>query len=95
MKIVTQADKVNMNKLYLELGTYAAVARAAGFSPSTVKKYIIADFKEPEPENVKRFDGALPDFDVKPFLTDDWGALCVLSDEEKEGIHELWEELLV
>ena len=95
MKIVTQNDKLNINKLYLELGTYAAVARATGFSPSTVKKYIIADFKEPEPESVKRFEGALPDFDVKPFLTGDWGVLCVLSEKEKAEIHDLWEELLV
>ena len=48
MKFVTQADIKEMNRLYLELKTYAAVARVTGFSPSTVKKYIVPDFKIPE-----------------------------------------------
>ena len=38
---VTEEDKILMNELYLKLKTYAAVARETGFSPTTVKRYII------------------------------------------------------
>jgi DNA invertase Pin-like site-specific DNA recombinase len=41
---VTEQDKIQINELYLELKTYAAVARETGFSPSTVKKYIIPNY---------------------------------------------------
>ena len=40
-KLVEPQDIIKMNELYKELGTYAAVARKVGFSPTTVKKYII------------------------------------------------------
>jgi hypothetical protein len=42
---VTTKDIENMNNLYLELKTYAAVARATGFSPATVKRYIVPDYQ--------------------------------------------------
>ena len=38
---VTEEDKILINELYIKLKTYAAVARETGFSPTTVKKYII------------------------------------------------------
>lgn len=93
MKFVTQNDIVEMNKLYLELKTYAAVARATGFSPSTVKKYIITDYEVVDESNFKRFDRPLPDFNPTIFNGDDWAKLCELSDEEKKEIRELWKEL--
>lgn len=93
MKVVTQADIRKINRLYLELGTYAAVARETGFSPTTIKKYIIPDFKVVEEADVKRFDGPLPEFDSSMFRGDDWGDLCVLSPEEIGEIRELWKEM--
>ena len=33
MRVVTQSDIKEFNRLYLELKTYAAVARKTGFSP--------------------------------------------------------------
>lgn len=41
---VTPDDVLQMNILYLEFKTYAAVARKTGFSAGTVKKYIIPNF---------------------------------------------------
>ena len=41
---VTPDDILQINTLYLELKTYAAVARKTGFSAGTVKKYIIPNF---------------------------------------------------
>ena len=49
---VTPDDILQMNTLYLELKTYAAVARKTGFSAGTVKKYIIPNFA-PATENTK------------------------------------------
>ena len=54
---VTPDDILQMNTLYLELKTYAAVARKTGFSAGTVKKYIIPNFT-PATEKTK-WDGIL------------------------------------
>ena len=45
-KKVNQSDIEQMNDLYLELGTYAAVARETGFSASTVKRYVIPGYQK-------------------------------------------------
>lgn len=39
-KKVTQRDIEAMNEAYLTIGTYAGVAKALGWSASTVKRYI-------------------------------------------------------
>lgn len=93
MRVVTNEDIKTMNRLYLELKTYAAVARKTGFSPATVKKYIQPDFTPIEEKDIKRFNEPLPDFDPSMFRCDDWGHLCVLSDEEVVEIRELWKEI--
>ena len=95
MRVITYEDKQEINRLYKQLKTYAAVARQMGISPATVKKYIVADFKEVDASTFIRFDRPLPEFDPKPFRTDDWGSLCELSNEEIEEIHKLWEEIEV
>lgn len=95
MRYVTQDNIKKMNELYLQLKTYAAVSRATGFAPSTVKKYIIPNFKIVEKTNIKRVSGPLPDIQTfqSMFLKKDWLHLCELSKEEHEEIKELWEEL--
>lgn len=45
---VSESEIRKMNELYLEYGTYAAVAREVGRAPSTVKKYIDPDYGFPE-----------------------------------------------
>lgn len=42
---VSQDEIIKMNELYLEYGTYAAVAREVGRAPSTVKRYIDPDYE--------------------------------------------------
>lgn len=95
MRVITQKDIQEINRLYAELKTYAAVARKTGFSPATVKKYVIKDYVPVNEENIKRFEGPLPDFDSSIFRVDDWGALCVLNKEEVNEIKELWKEIEV
>ena len=95
MKYVTQDDIKKINELYLQLKTYAAVSRATGFAPSTVKKYVIPNYQKVEEKNIVRFTGPLPDFDdyKKVFYKKDWRELCNLSEEEYAEIKELWKEL--
>ena len=95
MRYVTQDDIKKINELYIQLKTYAAVSRATGFAPSTVKKYVINGYQIIDETKIKRFDRPLPEFDIKPFLIKDWdwNPLCSLSDEEISEIKELWEEL--
>ena len=93
MKLVLNDDIKKMNELYLKLGTYAAVAREVGFSPATVKKYIIKDYVAEDELEIKKFEGPLPEFDSTIFRCNDWGPLCELSKEEIAEVKELWKEL--
>ena len=94
MKIITQEDKKKINKLYLELGTYAAVSRATGFSPGTVKKYVIPGYVNVDKEAIIRYSREeLPEFEPERFRNVDWGELCVLTKPELEEIYGLWKEL--
>lgn len=95
MRVVTNKDIQEMNRLYIELKTYAAVARKTGFSPATVKKYIIPDFVPVEDKDIVRFNRPLPEFDSTIFRVNDWGPLCELSDSEVEEIKALWKEIEV
>lgn len=93
MHVITQKDIKEINELYAQLKTYAAVSRATGFSPATVKKYVAQDYVPAADRNFIRFDRPLPDFDSTPFRGNDWGSLCLLSPEEEQEIRELWKEL--
>lgn len=95
MKYVTQDNIKKMNELYVQLKTYAAVSRATGFAPSTVKKYIVPNYKIIDTSSIKREEGPLPEvFSFKEtFFKKDWYNLCVLSEEEFQEIKELWKEL--
>ena len=96
---VKNEDILRINELYYQTHTYAEVARQTGFSASTVKKYVIPGWAPVEQENVKRFElNELPDFHVAVVGfrgINNYGDLCVLSDNEKEEIKQLWEELAV
>lgn len=94
MKIITQADIKKINQLYLELKTYAAVSRATGFSPGTVKKYVNPNYENISKNNVIRYTrDALPEFEPERFRAKDWGEMCVLSQEEVQEIYTLWKEV--
>ena len=90
---VTPPVIIKMNELYLQLTSYAAVARAPGFSASAVKKYIQTDYTPPQERTIVRFKGDLPQFDLELFKQSDWRDLCMLSAAEKTMIEQLWEEL--
>ena len=89
---VSLNDIKNMNELYLKFKTYAEVARQTGFSPSTVRKYIQKDYVSQNDIQMIKFnlEKDLPKFDGSKFENlDNFGELCVLSEEEKLEIKDL------
>lgn len=94
MARVTDEDKVLINLVYLETGTYAETARRTGFSPSTVKKYIIPNFIPIDTIEKKTFSlDDLPDGVIK--LPQNLGRLCTLSFNEIEELEEFRKELII
>lgn len=97
--VIDQDKIIEMNELYLKIGTYAGVSRALNGSPSpaTVKKYIIPGYMSKTTIKKKVFHkDDLPEFATDLFCgVDNWGDLCRLSENEKEEIIELWNELLI
>jgi len=80
-EIITQ-----INNRYYELHTYAAVARELGISAGTVKKYVDPNFTPYNADNEVHFT-----IDMLPPIgsgiarfrgVDNFGALCIMSDEE-------------
>lgn len=97
---VTQKDITNFNELYLTLKTYAAVARATGFSSSTVSKYIEPGYKSVAEKMKNRivFDKFIKPITVEQIerfkgLKGHWGLMCELSPEEMEGMKILYDEI--
>lgn len=99
MARVTSEDILRMNEIYYKTRVFAEVARQTGFSASTVRKYVDTKWTPVVTENVITFSMKdIPDFKeaVKCFRgVDNYGDLCVLTEQEREEIKELWKELAV
>jgi hypothetical protein len=99
MKRITNEDILQINSLYFQYKTYAEVARQTGFAASTVKKYVIPGWEPAKNDNIIHFDLVnLPNFSeaVKIFRgVTNYGDLCVLNENEKEELKDLWEELAI
>ena len=94
---VTSDDILRINEIYYKTKVYAETARQTGFSASTVKKYVIKDWKPVVTENIIKFElSQIPEFDGSIFKgVDNYGDLCVFTAREKEEMKELWGELAV
>lgn len=96
---VTQENIIEMNEIYLKVGTYAETARRTGFSASTVKKYIIPNYISKEAIVITNSFSIeqIPPFDKAKFLEIDFSedSLYRMSDEEKEEMRGLWEEMII
>lgn len=100
-KKVQQEDILKMVEAYQRIGTYAGVAREVGFSASTVRKYVVEYLAAQEVfevvdrdnifviENIKSIEEVEKNCD---FMLN-WGDLCVLTNNEKEEVEQLWREL--
>ena len=92
MKRVTQEDIILMNEAYLACGTLSGAAKATGWSASTVKKYLIPDFKSEQ--KVEAVNIELPPISKVIEQLQGDNLTCLRPDEEKE-IKNLWKEMLV
>lgn len=95
---VTVDDIKKINALYYKYKNYAEVARQTGWSASTVRSYVDKNYNPVIEDKIRRFDPSteMPEFDETIFEgLDNFGDLCVLSDEEYEEIKQLWEELSI
>lgn len=77
---VSNNDILRINELYYVDPVYSHVAKATGFSPTTVKKYIIPNFQPLKSR--EKVDAALPEVEniEIPAVLSDW---LLLSEEEK------------
>lgn len=99
---ITPEIKEQINILYLQLGTKAAVAREIGCSASTVSKYIIPNFKLNEEKEASKFEGQIGNSDnlAAALKNSDNPSrrlceLCMLADDEKEELKELQGEIRI
>ena len=94
---VTQEDMIKINELYIKYKTYAEVARQTGFSPSTVKKYVVPNFTPQEKLEIKRFDKIVPDTFPADFPknVDEWATVLAVTDLEATNMEELRKEILI
>lgn len=86
-----------INELYLKLQTYAAVGRALGISPTTVKKYIIKDYMSESNIKTTKFNGIIKDIqDISiPLSSEAWDLWLSLTDEEEADLEILKKEILI
>ena len=86
-----------INELYLKLQTYAAVGRALGISPTTVKKYIIKDYTSESNIKITKFNGIIKDIqDISiPSSSEAWDLWLSLTDEEEADLEILKKEILI
>ena len=77
---VSNNDILRINELYYADPVYSHVAKLTGFSPTTVKKYIIPDFQPLKSR--EKVSAAWPEVEdiIIPENLPDW---LLLSDEEK------------
>ena len=96
-KRVCEEDIIAMNEAYLLCGTYSGVAKALGWSASTVKKYIIDSYQS------KGAVGTVPSVKVfvEPAAIDEamnylvnHSNLSCLTEQEKKDMKDIWKGML-
>ena len=92
-KRVTNEDIININEAYLIAGTYSGAAAATGWSASTIKKYIIPNYKSEQKVEVE--DIKLPPLDEVAEWLPPWYDITCLTPEEEKEIKLLWKEMIV
>ena len=95
---VTTDDIKQFNELYYQYKSYAEVARLTGWSSSTVSKYVDKNYAPIVETNIIRFNYKtdIPEFSSEIFEgVDNWGMLCVLSDDELIELENFRKELAI
>lgn len=93
MKRVGPDDIIKINEAYLACGTYSGAAAATGWSASTVRKYVISDYKSEQ--KVEAVDIELPPIEEIAEKLPPWYDITCLTPEEEKEIKMLWKEMLI
>lgn len=93
MKRVGPDDIIKINEAYLACGTYSGAAAATGWSASTVRKYVISDYKSEQ--KVEVTDIELPPIEEIADRLPPWYNITCLTPEEEKEIKMLWKEMLI
>ena len=93
MKRVGPDDIIKINEAYLACGTYSGAAAATGWSASTVRKYVISDYKSEQ--KVEVADIELPPIEEIAEKLPPWYDITCLTPEEEKEIKMLWKEMLI
>ena len=93
MKRVGPEDIIKINEAYLACGTYSGAAAATGWSASTVKKYIISDYKTEQIIEAANIE--LPPIEEIAEKLPPWYNITCLTPEEEKEIKMLWREMLI
>lgn len=93
MKRVGPDDIIKINEAYLACGTYSGAAAATGWSASTVRKYVISDYKSEQ--KVEAVDIELPPIEEIAEKLPPWYDITCLTPEEEKEIKQLWKEMLI
>ena len=93
MKRVGPDDIIKINEAYLACGTYSGAAAATGWSASTVRKYVISDYKSEQ--KVEAADIELPPIEEIAEKLPPWYDITCLTQEEEKEIKQLWKEMLI
>ena len=96
---ITEEQKLEINKLYYEIGVKSRVAKLMGISAASVSKYIIPGWKPEEEREIEKFDGEVPGPDefINGFLAAEnkqdyfWNAR-LLSEDEWTELEEMQKE---
>ena len=93
---VTQEEIIQINEVYATCHNYTQTSKIVGRSPSTVKKYIIPNYISIKNKNNSNEPPIefLPIESVINFLHNNKN-ITLLSNEEKEELKGLWEELII
>lgn len=93
MKRVGPDDIIKINEAYLACGTYSGAAAATGWSASTVRKYVISDYKSEQKVEVANIE--LPPIEEIAEKLPPWYDITCLTPEEEKEIKILWKEMLI
>ena len=93
MKRVGPDDIIKINEAYLACGIYSGAAAATGWSASTVRKYVISDYKSEQ--KVEAADIELPPIEEIAEKLPPWYDITCLTPEEEKEIKKLWGEMLI
>lgn len=97
-KRVTEQDIIDMNEAYLLCGTYSGVAKALGWSASTVKKYIIDGYQSKgavgEIPSTKIFVEPAAIDEAMDYLVNHSNLSC-LTEQEKKDMKDIWRSLVI